>query len=246
MADRTWIQVCGPLVVRIAGERREGALPGRHGRALLGYLVLHRARAVPRDELTQALWWDSVPDAAADTLNTLVSRVRRTLGAELIQGRSALRLALPDDAFVDLDAAERAIHAAESAVAQGRHADAWAPARTALHAARRGFLTGLDAPWVEEQRVRVADLEVRALEAVAEVALALGGAELAGAERAARALISAAPFRETGYRALMSYFIARDEPAEALLVYDRLRTLLRDELGVAPSAATQALHEQLL
>jgi DNA-binding SARP family transcriptional activator len=246
MEDRTWIQVCGPLAVRIEGERRESALPGRHGRALVGYLASRRRRLVPRDELLGALWPDQAPDSAEDTLNTLLSRTRRALGAELIEGRSSLRLVLPADAFVDLEVAEQGIHEAESAIAQDRHAAAWAPARAALHAARRGFLTGLEAPWIDTGRAHVADIEVRALEAVAAVGLALGGAELAGAERAARALIEAAPYRETGYRALMEYFVARDEPAEALLVYDRLRSLLSDDLGVPPSAATQALHSRLL
>jgi DNA-binding SARP family transcriptional activator len=39
---------------------------------------------------------------------------------------------------------------------------------------------------------------------------------------------------------------ARGNTAEALLVYDALRTRLRDELGAAPSAETQQLHRRLL
>jgi DNA-binding SARP family transcriptional activator len=31
-----------------------------------------------------------------------------------------------------------------------------------------------------------------------------------------------------------------------LLAYDRLRVLLRDDLGIAPSAAVQAIHRRLL
>jgi DNA-binding SARP family transcriptional activator len=34
--------------------------------------------------------------------------------------------------------------------------------------------------------------------------------------------------------------------AEALLVYEELRTRLREELGVTPSEPTQALHRRLL
>jgi DNA-binding SARP family transcriptional activator len=50
-----------------------------------------------------------------------------------------------------------------------------------------------------------------------------------------RRLIELAPYRETGYRILMEALEQRTNNAEALLVYDRLRVLLRDELGVAPS-----------
>jgi DNA-binding SARP family transcriptional activator len=34
--------------------------------------------------------------------------------------------------------------------------------------------------------------------------------------------------------------------AEALLVHDRLRTLLRDELGIPPGPEVQAVHARLL
>jgi DNA-binding SARP family transcriptional activator len=44
----------------------------------------------------------------------------------------------------------------------------------------------------------------------------------------------------------MEVLAARGNTAEALLVYDVLRTRLRDELGAAPSAPTQELHRRLL
>jgi DNA-binding SARP family transcriptional activator len=39
---------------------------------------------------------------------------------------------------------------------------------------------------------------------------------------------------------------ARGNVAEALHVDERLRVLLREELGVAPSPAVQAVHRRLL
>ena len=44
----------------------------------------------------------------------------------------------------------------------------------------------------------------------------------------------------------MQALAARGNIAEATLVYDRLRTLLRDELGTAPAPAIVALHDRLL
>jgi DNA-binding SARP family transcriptional activator len=38
----------------------------------------------------------------------------------------------------------------------------------------------------------------------------------------------------------------RGNVAEALRVYDRLRVLLRDELGIAPSPAVQSVYRRLL
>ena len=44
----------------------------------------------------------------------------------------------------------------------------------------------------------------------------------------------------------MEVLAARGNPAEALLVYDKLRVRLREELGTTPSDATQAVHRRLL
>jgi DNA-binding SARP family transcriptional activator len=44
----------------------------------------------------------------------------------------------------------------------------------------------------------------------------------------------------------MEALAARGNAAEALRVYERLRVLLREELGASPAAETQALHRRLL
>jgi SARP family transcriptional regulator, regulator of embCAB operon len=241
-----WIQVCGPLVVRLGDERVENDLPGRQGRQIAAYLIVNRARTVTRDELLDALWWRDQPEGASGTLSTLLSRTRRVLGEDRLRGKSELRLVLPPDAWVDIEVAAQAVHVAESAVAQRDFRRAWAPARTALNAAKRGFLPGHDAPWIDQRRDDVANIHVRALEAIAQAGLGLRGTELASVERAARSLIVVAPFRESGYRYLMEYFAARGESAEALQVYERLRRLLSEELGTAPGPSLQQLHSELL
>jgi hypothetical protein len=45
---------------------------------------------------------------------------------------------------------------------------------------------------------------------------------------------------------LMRTLEAQGHAVAALAVYEELRLRLRDELGTAPGAATQALHEHLL
>jgi len=141
----------------------------------------------PRDEVAEALWREPDPAAVDARLNPLLSKLRRVFGAESVDGRSALRLCLPD-AWVDLEAAAEAIHRTESAVAQREWARAWGPALTALFAAERGFLPGEDAPWIDEIRHQLAELRLRALESYAAATLGLGGTELTAAVRAGRQL----------------------------------------------------------
>jgi hypothetical protein len=66
------------------------------------------------------------------------------------------------------------------------------------------------------------------------------------AERAARELLDAAPFRESGHLLLMRTLAARGNVAEALTAYEHLRVMLRDELGVNPSPAVQEVYTRLL
>ena len=242
----TKIQVCGRVVVEIDGTRVEGQLPGRLGRLLLVYLVVNRTRDVPVDELIECLWPRHAPLHAAATLRTLVSKVRSVLKSDLVARDRGYRLELGPEVRVDLEQALEAIHRAETAVEASNWARAWGASQVALFTARRGFLPGEDAAWIDELRTTLVELELRALECYASAALGVGGVEIPGAERSARRLIQREPFRESGYRLLMRALAERGNIADALRVYERLSTMLREELGVSPSPSTQALHVSLL
>lgn len=213
---------------------------------MFAYLVANRPRPIARDELKDVLWTNDIPPAHDSALSGVLSRLRHALGPDIIRGRTEISLALPADAWIDLEAAGEAIHRAECAVESAAWTEAWGPARVARHVASRGFLAGEDAPWIDERRRFVRDVHLRALECIARVGLALGGMELVSAERSGRALVELEPYRESGYRLLMEVLAAEGNDADALRIYDRLRRLLREELGTAPAAATQALHKQLL
>jgi SARP family transcriptional regulator, regulator of embCAB operon len=243
---RSRIQLCGRYAVEVDGVRIEGTLPGRRGRVLFAYLALQRGRPVPRDELLMAGWGDDVPAEAGNALSVLLSKLRHSLGADRLRGRAEVELLLPPATFVDVQAALEGAHRAESAIAQGQWAKAWGPAGVAYHVATRPFLSGLEAPWIDQWRRRLEEVRVRGLECFAAAGLGLGGPALAQAEERARVLTELAPYRETGYRILMEALERRGNPAEALRAYERLRALLRTELGVAPSPAVQAVHRRLL
>jgi len=242
----TRIQLCGTLTVEIDGERVESALPGRQGRLLLAYLVVNRGRPVRRDELIDVLWEEHPPNAPDAGLASLLTRLRHALGRDAVPARGRLSLQLPDDAWVDVEAARAAAREAEAALRAGEPRRALGRAEVALELTELGFLPELEGRWVDDRRTDLEDLRSEALEAVARAALALGADELAAAERAGSELIERQPYRESGYAALMEAFARRGNVAEALRVYDRLRVLLRDELGVTPAASVTALHERLL
>jgi len=242
----TRIQLCGRLVVELSGRRVENELPGVKGRLLFAYLVLNRDRRMSRDELLVAVYGEEASPDQHPSLSVLLSKLRSVIGPDLLGGRSEIELVLPRDAFVDVEAAREALHRAESHVAAGEWAESWGPSGVAYHVARRPLLQGEERLWLEEWRRRLDEVCLRGLECFADARLGLGGPTLPQAEDCARQLIELAPYRETGHRILIEALERRGNVAEALLAYDRLRVLLRDELGIAPSPAMQSIHRRLL
>jgi SARP family transcriptional regulator, regulator of embCAB operon len=116
----------------------------------------------------------------------------------------------------------------------------------APHVASRPLLQGHDVPWLDEWRRRLEDVRLRGLECLATARLELGGPTLTQAEGCARQLIALAPYRETGHRILMEALERQGNVAEGLRAYERLRVLLRDELGVEPSTHVQHVYRRLL
>jgi SARP family transcriptional regulator, regulator of embCAB operon len=242
----TRIQLCGRLAVELAGHELTPKLPGGQARVLFTYLTVSRALPSRRDELIEALWPWRAPAGADTALSALLSRLRTALGSKVLCGRGEIHLELPSDAWIDLEAADEAIHRAETAVAQNDWARGWGPSLIALFTARRGFLPGEDLPWAEEHRQRLQEIRVCALECYAAVALGVGGSELAPGERVARELVALAPYRERGHALLMEILTARGNGAEALRVYEALRQRLRDELGATPAPELRELQQRLL
>jgi pentatricopeptide repeat protein len=244
--NATRIQLCGRIAVSLEGKRVDDSLPGSLGQLLFAYLVLNRLRRIERHELLTAVYGEEATADHRARLSVLLSKLRGVVGAERLAGRTQIELVLPPDVFVDVDAALEALHRAESHVAKGEWTAAWGPASLAYDVASRSLLQGQDRPWLEDWRRRLDHARLAGLECVASASLGIGGPELAQAVSCARRLIELAPFRESGHLILMDALARRGNLAEALQVYDRLRVLLRDELGTSPGPAVREVHRRLL
>jgi DNA-binding SARP family transcriptional activator len=242
----TRIHLCGAIRVGVDGERREQRLPGRQGVLLLAFLVSNRRRPLEREALMDVLWPRERPPASGVALRALLSKLRAALGRDAVVGRERIHLRLDPDAWIDVEAAEEALHRAEGAVGSADWGEAWGAARVAAMVAERGFLIGHDHPWVDERRREVERLLERAQRCIVACGLALGGRELVAAERAARWLAERRPLDESAVGLQMRVHAAAGDPAAALGAYEGLRLRLRDELGTAPGVELRELHRQLL
>ncbi|MEV6973328.1 BTAD domain-containing putative transcriptional regulator [Kitasatospora sp. NPDC093806] len=215
-------------------------LGGARLRALLAALALRQGRPVPADLLVDEVWDTEPPQDSSAALQTLVGRLRRTIGRERIgSGPAGYWLTDPD---TDLAEFQRLAGEGRRALEQGDHGSAAERLRAALALwrgpaladlpDRGGPATRLEAQREEARRYRItADLGLgRAAELVAELA------ELSERQ----------PLDEPVQYLLVRALHESGRTAEALRHYERTRRALADELGVDPGRQLRSLYAELL
>jgi DNA-binding SARP family transcriptional activator len=148
----TELRLCGPLEVTVGGERVEARLRGGQVVTVLAALALARPRALARDELIDVLWPEELPADAGAILSTLLSRLRRALGPEVVVGRRDLSLNLGSNARVDVEISRELVASARTSLASGALADACAAGEQAAALLAGGLLPGLRGHWVSRRR----------------------------------------------------------------------------------------------
>ncbi|MGW3322660.1 BTAD domain-containing putative transcriptional regulator [Streptomyces virginiae] len=237
------ISMLGALDVR--GEDGSGVgVGGTRLRALLILLALEPGRVVASELLVDGIWQDTPPAGAANALQALVSRLRRTLPDIDVESHPAgYRLLVEPDA-VDVIRFERLAAAGRGALA--RDPDTAARLlREALELWRGPALLDVAAsPSFRAPVTRLSELRTAVLEDRVEADLRVGRGRELTAELTS--LVAEHPLRERLVGALMRSLVAAGRPAEALTVYGNARTALAEELGVDPSPELSALHTAVL
>ncbi|WP_433786392.1 ATP-binding protein [Actinomycetospora sp. CA-101289] len=231
---------------RVEGEVH-GPVPSGQAERLLSILAAHHGRFLPTSVLTDLLWPDRRPAEPERNLAALVSRLRRSLGRERLEGDPrAYRLVRDAATTVDVSEAADLVVTAERELARDRHALAAVSAEVAVGLLADGppLAAEPDADWAAEVRDRAATTLARARAVRWTAALALGDLDTA-ADEASRAL-AANPLDEPACRALMLAHRRRGADAAALAAYEQLRRTLADALGTDPSPATRDVFLALL
>lgn len=219
----------GPLEVR-SGDGGLVEVAGSRVRALLCALALATGREVPAGRLVDAVWGER-PPRTANALQALVSRLRRA-GVAVESTTAGYRL----EANVDVARFEELV---------GRRTGDPGTLREALDLWRGPALVDVaDGEYFQGAITRLTELRLSAAEDHAEAVLRLGGGEALTGELAE--LLRENPLRERLAAALMRALRAAGRPAEALTVYERLRTALVEQLGTDPSAQVSAVHTAIL
>lgn len=244
-------EILGPL--RIVRDGATVDLGRAQQRLLLARLLVDAGHPVSTDRLVDDLWGDAAPPGATDSLQALVSRLRRVLEpdrrprdpATVLVTRAPGYALIVDDEHLDAARFSAEAAAGAAALANGDASGALTVLASALGRWRGPVLADVaDAPFVAPIAAHMEELHTAARQDHA-AALAATGA-LAPAIASLEALAHDAPWRERTWELLAAALHQAGRTADAL---DRLRDVrarFADDLGLDVGPGLRALETSLL
>jgi DNA-binding SARP family transcriptional activator/tetratricopeptide (TPR) repeat protein len=234
--------------VRAWRDGTELALGTPQQRALLALLLLYEGRAASVSEIADAVWGEKVPTTAVSTIRTYLHRLRRVLGPAdddpvivLENAGYALKV---DQSTVDVGQFRRTVALADSARLEHAREQEGNLLRTALALYQGVPLAGISGSFVGNQRTRLEQLRITTFERLFGLELERGRhAELIDQ---LQAVVAAEPLREPLRELLILSLYRSGRQAEALVAYEDVRRVLRDELGTEPGSQLRELHQRVL
>jgi DNA-binding SARP family transcriptional activator len=244
------IKALGGLTIELDGERKR--LASRVDEALLIYLLAH-ANPIPRESLTELLWYHSDPKQANHNFRSALSRVRRVAGDYLTVTRQVVGFDHSRSHYYDVAHFEAVMNALRAPSDQPHRLETAAVARLAEAAAlyRGEFLQGFTVrgssaefdTWRVLIQERLHTLARSALQQLTHHALD-NGEWTRGIQYAAQ-LVRNDPLHEMAHQLKMRLHLRNRDRAAALQQYESCRRILADELGVEPLPSTQQLAARL-
>jgi len=224
-----------------AASRKESRKP----LDLLKLLVSLGGEAVPVARLCAALWPEAEGDAARNSFDNALHRLRKLLGGDQHVQLRAGGLSLDAaTCWTDLAALEACFAEVDALPPEAAAAQLSVLAERALALCPGEFLAGdEDLPDVLVARARIQARFTRQMGALGARLEALG--QHAAAARVYGRVVEQQPLAEDIYRRLISCLLAQGQRAEAYEVYRRCRQQLSVVLGIRPAAETDALVASL-
>jgi DNA-binding SARP family transcriptional activator/tetratricopeptide (TPR) repeat protein len=236
--ERVEIRVLGPFELSIGGRR--APLSGGRQRVMLAVLAMSAGQPVSVDRLVDAVWSERLPADGRRSVHTYITRLRATIGADVIATEPAgYRLRVdPDD--VDALRFRRLVEKAAS-----QPADERAMLAEALDLWRGAPFDGLASTWLHGfEASRLEERRLTALERRAEIDIASGRAVDVVADLSD--LVSEHPLREPLWARLLLALARTGRQAEALERYEVVRSRIADELGVDPGSELRQIHSEIV
>jgi DNA-binding SARP family transcriptional activator len=238
------VRLLGPVEADANGKGV--ALSRTLERALLARLALHPGQPISSERLIDDLWGAHAPRDGAASLQGLVYRLRRTLGPErLCIVRTDNGYALDAEVCVDVAVFDQLVARARATQGTAHADEASRLLREALELWRGPPLAGLESlPFVSTQATRLNAARAAALGDRFDADLVAGQHREIIPEL--EAFVAEHSFEERFWAQLMLALYRSGSQADALRCCSRLRNLLSEELGIAPSPAVVELEKAIL
>ncbi len=235
--------ILGPIDLSVEG--RPVPLAGPKQRALLAFLLLHANQVVSRDRLVDALWGESPPPSASESLDAYIYRLRKLIGRDRLARSGSGYVLSVEAGELDADRFELLVASARQAADAGDGRSAVRMLTDALALWRGPAMAdvlyqpfaGIPARQLEEQRLS-------ALEARVEAELGSGGGAALVPEL--EQLVADHPLRERLVAALMLALYRAGRHADALAAFQAARGRLMEELGLEPGPEVRELQQRIL
>jgi DNA-binding SARP family transcriptional activator len=232
-------RILGPL--EVSDETGHVALGGPKQRGLLAILVLEAGRVVPTDRLIDLLWGEEAPKTATASLQNAVGRLRRALGADVLETRAPGYVLSVAQDQIDARRFERSLVEARRLPPAERREQIEQALGLWRGAALAEFAFD---DFAQAEIRRLEDLKLVAIEQRIKADLELGRhGEVVGE---LEALVRDHPLRETLRSLLMLALYRAGRQAEALEVYQDARARFVDELGIEPGPELKRLQSEIL
>lgn len=224
---------------------------GPAGRLLACYLFEFIGRPHRRERLADLFWGELEPEKARSAMNTAVWRIRKMLdlGEE---GNGRRLVTLGEDVLLEPSASVHVDTQALQSLAKrvvGKHQGANFTAAdeeilgAAVDSYGGPFLDGDDGDWVLQERERLHGIFVRSTLELMRFAARRGEHERA--LEYGQKIIETDPLRESVQRDVMLLLVLSGQQAKALVAYQKLRSVLKADLGIEPMPDTKRLHQEI-
>lgn len=235
-------RVLGPIEAWLDGSRVR--LGGPKQRTLLAALVLRANHVVSTDQLTTWLWGENAPSTATTQLHKYVSQLRGVLGHELIVRHGMGYLLQAERSQIDAAMFDHHVETARALSEAGHVAEAATELRTALGLWRGPALTDGTPDLVDAEGAYLEERRLVARTDRAEADLILGRHDKVVGEL--QSLVREHPYQERFRAQLMIALYRCGRTSDALAVYDEVREVLAEELGLDPGPELRQLHQSIL
>jgi LuxR family maltose regulon positive regulatory protein len=238
-ADRVWVEDQGRVIVRIGGRVLPGTDMRRKPLALLCFLLSRPGMSATRDQVLDALWPDTDPDQAVNSLHQTVYFLRRIIEPAYSDDLSPGYIN-QDTELVWLDPeliASRSIRCREQLRALG--ADPPFPAVMALAAEYRGRFA-LDFSYDDWASTHRESLHAQYLEVMERaIASSTSAGRFGDAMELSRSVLDTDPSLDQIEAGLVKMYRLLGAHAAAAEQYQHYTSVVREELGIEPPPLDQ-------